>query len=81
LKSKKCIVTGAEGFLGSHMVDFLVGKGFAVYATVYKDTDNLDHLKDKIPILWCDIRDRERIESKFSRLSRTACSTMPPRVW
>ncbi|MCJ7507925.1 MAG: GDP-mannose 4,6-dehydratase [candidate division Zixibacteria bacterium] len=45
------------------MADFLVEKGFEVYATVYNDTRNVEHLKDKIRLLWCDIRDKERIES------------------
>ncbi len=65
--TKRCLITGCEGFLGSHMADFLLGKGFEVFASVYKDTENLAHIADKIETMWCDIRDEERVTTVVAK--------------
>jgi GDP-4-dehydro-6-deoxy-D-mannose reductase len=59
---QKCLVTGAEGFVGSHLVDLLVSQGLSVSAMVYGTTENIDHLKGKIEILKCDLKDRKRVD-------------------
>jgi GDP-4-dehydro-6-deoxy-D-mannose reductase len=59
---QKCLITGCEGFVGSHLADLLVGKGLSVSAMVYGLTDNIDHLKSKIEILHCDLKDRARVD-------------------
>ena len=56
------MITGAEGFLGSHLADFLLEKGFDIYASVYADIKNIKHLKNKIAIMECDIRDKDRVD-------------------
>lgn len=60
--SGKCLITGCEGFIGSHLADLLLEKGLEVYAMVYSDAKNIDHLKDKIVILSCDMNDDGRVE-------------------
>jgi GDP-4-dehydro-6-deoxy-D-mannose reductase len=57
----KCLITGCEGFIGSHMADYLIKKGMGVYASVYADTKNIAHLRDVISIVNCDIRDKDRL--------------------
>ncbi len=42
----KILVTGATGFIGSHLVDYLIELGYDVRATIRK-TSNLQWLKDK----------------------------------
>ncbi len=42
----KILVTGATGFIGSHLVDYLLELGYDVRATIRK-TSNLQWLKDK----------------------------------
>ena len=59
---EKTLITGCEGFVGSHLADLLVEKGFPVNAVVYGDTKNIDHLRDKISFFKCDLNDRERVE-------------------
>ena len=61
--TKKILVTGACGFIGSHLVEMLVGKGYDVKALVQYNSSNtwgwLDNskCKDDIEIITGDIRD------------------------
>ncbi len=65
LKNKKILVTGADGFIGSHLVEKLVDEGHKVKAFVYYNSFNswgwLDSFPkdklDKIEIFTGDIRD------------------------
>lgn len=65
LSNKKILVTGADGFIGSHLVETLVDKGFNVKAFVYYNSFNswgwLDTFPkeklEKIEIFTGDIRD------------------------
>lgn len=65
LKSKKILVTGADGFIGSHLVETLVDEGHQVKAFVYYNSFNtwgwLDTLPKeklkKIEIFTGDVRD------------------------
>jgi NAD dependent epimerase/dehydratase len=64
-QNKKILVTGADGFIGSHLVEMLVSEGYKVKAFVYYNSFNswgwLDNLSkemlDKIEIFSGDIRD------------------------
>ncbi len=62
----KALITGCGGFIGSHLADFLVGKGLDVYGTVNDETKNIDHLEEKIKIIKCDISDRNAVEKMVS---------------
>jgi len=58
----KCLITGCEGFIGSHLADLLVAIGHEIYGMVYGDTENIEHLKDRITIMKCDINDFENVK-------------------
>lgn len=63
--AKKVVVTGADGFIGSHLTETLVRRGFAVRAFVYYNSFNswgwLDSLpeeiKSQIDVFSGDVRD------------------------
>lgn len=65
LERKKVLVTGADGFIGSHLVDALVRRGCDVRAFVHYNSFNswgwLDdapkEIKDKLDVFAGDVRD------------------------
>jgi GDP-4-dehydro-6-deoxy-D-mannose reductase len=57
----KALITGAGGFIGSHLADSCVAKGLEVVALTHGKTDNLNHLKGKIRTLDCDIADKDAV--------------------
>lgn len=65
MKNKKILVTGADGFIGSHLVETLVKLGYNVKAFVYYNSFNswgwLDNstsdVKEQIEVFSGDIRD------------------------
>lgn len=63
----RVLITGCEGFIGSHLADLLVSMGHEVYGTAYGDTKNIEHLKDRITILKCDVNDAEEVNEALRR--------------
>lgn len=61
--SKKVLVTGGDGFIGSHLVEFLVSKGYDVRALAIYNSNNdwgwleTSEVKNKIEIVMGDVRD------------------------
>lgn len=61
----KVLVTGADGFIGSHLVEMLIGHGYDVRAFVYYNSFNswgwLDHsskqIREQLDVFSGDIRD------------------------
>ena len=70
---KTIFVTGADGFIGSHLVEKLISKSFNVKALVYYNSfnnygwiDNIENkIKKKIEIVVGDIRDEKIIRDSL----------------
>ena len=65
LKNKKVLVTGADGFIGSHLTEALLKKGYAVRALSYYNSFNywgwLEDVSDydQLEIVTGDVRDAQ----------------------
>ena len=74
LAGKKILVTGADGFIGSHLVEHLVGRGCDVRAFVLYNSFGswgwLDHapaeVKDAIEVVAGDIRDPHGVKAAMA---------------
>jgi NAD dependent epimerase/dehydratase len=68
---KKVFVTGADGFIGSHLVEHLVGVGANVRAMIYYNSwndrgwlaDLAPAVLDSVELYFGDIRDTERVRA------------------
>ena len=68
---KRILVTGADGFIGSHLIEDLLKSGYQVKAFVYYNSFNswgwIDtfpkHIKDEIEIFTGDIRDPNGVKT------------------
>lgn len=61
----KVLITGITGFVGSHLADFLLEKdNIEVYGIERwrSNCENIEHIKDKIRLIECDIRDSSSVK-------------------
>jgi GDP-mannose 4,6-dehydratase len=59
IKLTRNLITGAGGFVASHLEDYLLEKGEEVYGTYRwtEDLSRIDHIKDRINLIPCDLND------------------------
>jgi len=66
--SKKILVTGSAGFIGSHLIRWLVRAGFDVVGTINVDgSQRLANLGDKAKIEHLDLRDNTAMDTLFRK--------------
>ncbi len=57
----KAWVTGGGGFMGVHLTNYLIEKGYEVLATYYNPTTNIKDINEKAIVEECDVRDKEKV--------------------
>ena len=66
------LVTGADGFMGSHLTDALVELGANVHAFVRATSsgalNNISHLRDRLTVDFADLTDKTSIDYLVKRL-------------
>lgn len=65
---KKAIVTGANGFVGSHVCKELCENGVQIYAVVKDTNENIDNIKNLsgLEIVYCELNEIETLADKIS---------------
>jgi len=64
----KVLITGINGFVGSHLAEHLLSKGCEVSGTVLSGTslENIESVKDKIKIEYSDVRDLDSLKKAIT---------------
>jgi len=78
----KALITGVSGFIGSHLADLLVERGWEVWGT----TLNVAHLAGRVKVRRCDVRERKRVkallkESEPEVIFHLAAQSRPDLSW
>jgi dTDP-glucose 4,6-dehydratase len=72
-EGRTVLVTGADGFMGSHLTEALVGLGARVHAVVRATSsgalNNIAHLRGAVTVHWGDLTDRHSVD----RMVRVLC--------
>jgi len=63
------LIIGCGSFIGSHLSEFLLDKHVDIYGTFFRNTKNIDHLKDRITLINYDIRKRDKIGAIIEEIS------------
>ncbi len=55
----RVLVTGITGFVGSHFAELALAEGAEVFGSYRwrSKTENIDHLRDRVTLIECDLRD------------------------
>jgi GDP-4-dehydro-6-deoxy-D-mannose reductase len=61
----RLLVTGITGFVGSHMTEYALTRGAEVSGSMRwrSKTENIDHLRERITLVECDLRDLSSVRN------------------
>lgn len=76
LKGRTVLVTGADGFVGSHLTEALINFGADVHVLVRPTSSemlhNLKNIRKKIKVYRADLTDRQAVKEAISSLKRNS---------
>src|SRR5262245_48624090 len=83
------LITGFTGFVGSHLADYLVGRGDVEVFGVHRwrsRMDNVEHLRDRVRLVECDMREPSAIRRVLAqvrpdRIFHLAAQSYVPTSW
>jgi GDP-4-dehydro-6-deoxy-D-mannose reductase len=60
----RVLITGITGFVGSHLAEFALAQGTQVFGSSRwrSKTENVDHLRDRVELIECDLRDLSSVQ-------------------
>ncbi len=75
-EGRTALVTGADGFMGSHLTEALVALGANVYAFVRATSsgalNNIWHLRDQLTVKFADLTDKTSVDYLIKEIRDTA---------
>lgn len=86
MDSKKAFITGAGGFMGSHLVDFLTEQGHEVSGIYFGNVNLIDEIENKDNLIKCDIRNGKGLKEilakyKPNHIYHLAAQSYPKLSW
>ncbi|MFH1455787.1 MAG: GDP-mannose 4,6-dehydratase [archaeon] len=66
---KNVLITGITGFVGSHLSEYLLAKGYKVSGLIRwrSPMDNIEHIKDKLDLHFGDLTDAHAMQSLIDK--------------
>ena len=85
----KVLITGITGFVGSHLADYLLSLGSIEIYGIERwrsRTENIEHIRDKINLVGCDIRDSISVTETIGKIKpdkifHLAAQSFVPSSW
>ena len=84
----KALITGITGFVGSHLAELLLSKGYEVYgiARWRSSTENINHIKSKLSIIEADLNDAHSFYNAIQKIKpdeiyHLAAQSFVPTSW
>ena len=80
------LVTGATGFIGTHLVRFLLAKGWNLVGTYCVPDTEPPAQSPNVRFIQCDLRDRRRVQelfegAQFSHIFHLGAQSLPVLSW
>ena len=69
--TKTALITGAEGFIGSHMVKFLHAKGWNVVGSYFAENSIATPTLPNVNFTQCDLRNGQRVTQVLTQYQPT----------
>ena len=64
----KCLITGCAGLIGSHMAEYLVGKGYEVSGIDNLSGGYKENVPEKVSFLKCDLSNQGHVHRIFEKI-------------
>ena len=84
----KALITGITGFVGSHLAEFLLSKGYEVYGISRwrSSIENIAHIRDKVKLIEADLNDSHSFynaiqQIKPDQIYHLAAQSFVPTSW
>ncbi len=64
----QCLITGIGGFLGSHLANFALTRGWTVFGILRSDSRNIDEIRHRVDLFRGDILDKTQVEDAVMKI-------------